>query len=90
MTTENPGSPPLIDPVERKAIHAYLTERSHSSIHDFCSESGVSVSGLLEAIGEAIPVAVQAEDADDNPVLYLDEIVKRSRKVDAERRRRGR
>ncbi len=85
-TTENPGSPPLTDPVERKAIHAYLTERSHANIHNFCGEHGVSVSGLLEALGEQLDLVSRDQ------VNHLDPqaLVKRSRKIDAERRRRGR
>lgn len=71
---------------ERRAIHAYLTEESHNVWHELAEETGVSLSGFLEAI---------ARDMSEHPPEKgghprWDDIVRTARRIDAQRRRRGR
>lgn len=65
---------------DRKAIHAYLTVASHDAWHKEAEENGVSLSGLLEVLAEDLPTII--ENSSD--------IIKRARRIDAQRRRRGR
>jgi len=70
---------------ERQALHAYLSETAHWAWLTFAEENGVSVTGLLEALGLELGDEIeQAGDAD----IRLG-WVRRGRKIDAERRRRG-
>ena len=69
---------------DRKAIHAYVDEATHEAIHDFCSDHAVSVSALLQALGDEIEDTLGA-DSPMGPVL-----IKRARQIDAVRRRRRR
>lgn len=79
-------------PDERKAIHAYLTPAVHDAWQEFADGEGISMSGLLEALGEAIagdhdhPARTVFGGAD---CVILSPVVKRARQVDAQRRRRG-
>ncbi len=63
---------------DRKAIHAAVSSGCHDAWHDFAAEEGVSVSALLEVMGE------------DLASVTTDQLVGQARRVDAERRRRGR
>lgn len=72
----------------RKAIHAYLSPEAHDQWHDFAAENGVSVSGLLEAIGLEWKDQMQAEGGDLPP--EIEGLAKRARRIDASRRRRQR
>jgi hypothetical protein len=65
----------------RKALHAYLSDEAHETWHTVAADHGVSVSALLEALAAELPRV--GTDA-DGPVG----IVRRARRVDAERRRR--
>jgi hypothetical protein len=71
-------------PEERRAIHAYLTVDSHEMWHTVAEETGISLSGFLEAL---------ADDMREHPPEQghprWAEIVKAARKTDAQRRRRG-
>ncbi|MEJ5254746.1 MAG: hypothetical protein WHS89_05295 [Acidimicrobiales bacterium] len=73
-------------PDERRAIHAYLTAESHDTWHRVAEESGVSLSGLLEAL--ATDMAENPPDAGGHP--RWDDVVKSARRIDAQRRRRSR
>lgn len=70
---------------ERSALHAYLSEEAHGAWLAFAEENGVSVTGLLESLGLELSEEIeQAGDADIRQGW-----VRRGRKVDAKRRRRG-
>lgn len=71
---------------ERRAIHAYLTEESHNVWHELAEETGVSLSGFLEAIARDM----QAHPPEKGGHPRWDEVVKGARRIDAQRRRRGR
>lgn len=72
---------------QREAIHAYLSLGAHGAYQTFAEENGVSVTGLLEALGLELSVELgMSSDATD----IRQDWVKRGRKIDAERRRRGR
>ena len=66
------------DDPNKRAIHAYLTIDAHDAWHKQAAEVGVSVSALLEAMAEDLPVFLRDE-----------EVIKRARKVDVQRRRRS-
>ena len=69
---------------ERRALHAFLSDEAHDSWHRVAAELGVSVSGMLEAMAFEL-VKPEGEHALGDRV---DTLVKRARKIDAERRRR--
>ncbi len=62
---------------DRKALHAYVSGWAHDQWHDACAEEGVSVSAVLEALAGHLDGVLSAD------------VVRKARKVDAERRRRG-
>jgi len=68
-----------------RAVHAYLSDEAHETWQDVATEYGVSVSGLIEALG------VDLRAPEDEQVLAprLPELVKRARRIDADRRRRA-
>jgi hypothetical protein len=67
-----------------RAVHAYLSDDAHAAWLDVSTEYGVSVSGLIEAMGADLT------KPPDERLLgpQLDALVARARRVDAERRRR--
>lgn len=67
---------------ERRALHAYLSEHSHDGWHDFAAKNGVSVSALLEVIGDSL--------ADNANTLRVSVHVDAARVLDAMRRKRRR
>jgi hypothetical protein len=71
------------DAPTRQALHAYLTEDAHRGWQTFAEENGVSVTSLCEVYGADLMEAALADDD-----RYRD-LVKRARKVDVQRRRRG-
>ena len=71
---------------ERRAIHAYLTEDSHEVWHSVAEESGVSLSGFLEALAQDM----KAHPPEKGGHARWDDIVRSARKIDAHRRRRRR
>lgn len=71
-------------PEERRAIHAYLTVESHEVWHTVAEESGISLSGFLEALA-----ADMREFPPEDGHPRWREIIRSARKTDATRRRRG-
>ena len=71
---------------QRRAVHAYLSDEAHDAWHDLAAEHGISLSGLFEALAHDF----QKNPPDKGGHPRWDEIVKVTRKVDVERRRRGR
>jgi hypothetical protein len=65
---------------QRKALHAYLSDEAHEIWHAVAADHGVSVSALLEALA--------ADLASDHSHADFEAVVRRARRVDAERRRR--
>lgn len=72
---------------DRAAIHAYVSKRCHYLWHGFAAANGVSVSALIEEIGQEMDK--MGEDFDINLAINFDTVVRRARKTDALRRRRG-
>lgn len=70
---------------ERRAIHAYMTVESHETWHGVAEESGISLSGLLEALA----ADMREHPPDDGGHPRWNEVVKAARRVDAQRRRRS-
>ncbi|MCX7620153.1 MAG: hypothetical protein N2037_04825 [Acidimicrobiales bacterium] len=71
----------------RKAIHAYLSPEAHDAWHEFAAEHGVSVSGLLEALGLEWHEQLEADKLDSS---RYESLTKSARKIDSQRRRRKR
>ena len=69
-----------------RAVHAYLSDDAHATWQDVSTDFGVSVSGLIEAMG--IDLTRPADQRILTPDLDL--LVRRARNVDAARRRRTR
>jgi hypothetical protein len=67
-----------------RAVHAYLSDEGHSTWLEVATEYGVSVSGLIEAMGTDLQLPA------DERLLgpRLPTLVSRARRIDAERRRR--
>jgi hypothetical protein len=70
---------------QRQALHAYLSDESHAAWQAFAEENGVSVTGLLEALG--LELSAEIEEAGDADIRQT--WVKAGRKIDGIRRRRG-
>jgi hypothetical protein len=68
-----------------RAVHAYLSDDAHAIWQDVSTDYGVSVSGLIEAMG--IDLAKPTDERILGP--RLDALVTRARRVDAARRRRA-
>jgi hypothetical protein len=70
---------------DRKVIHANVSDDAHQIWQNFADENGVSITGLIEAIGQGWSTAVDG----GNDLTQLDpDLVMRARKVDVLRRRR--
>ena len=67
-----------------RAVHAYLSDDAHAAWQGVATEYGVSMSGLIEAMGADL------QQPDDERILgpQLERLVKRARRIDADRRRR--
>lgn len=65
----------------RKAIHAYVSAEAMDGWQDFSIEHGISVTSIVEVLGH--------DFRDANGEADWGDLVKRARRVDAERRRRG-
>lgn len=68
----------------RRALHAYVSDEAHEAWHDFAAESGVTVSGLLEALTTHLQPQAEAQTLQQ----VWEESIKSARAVDAKRRRR--
>lgn len=71
---------------ETRALHAYLSVDAHAALHRFADENGVSLTGLMEALGNDLADEMAA-GAD--PMDLRQDWVRYARKIDAQRRRRG-
>jgi hypothetical protein len=71
---------------ERLALHAYLSEKAHRAWQTLADENGVSVTSLLEHRGL---VLAQQLDLASDPTEVEQDLIRAARKVDAERRKRG-
>jgi hypothetical protein len=69
---------------QRQALHAYLSADAHQAWVTFSEENGVSLTGLLEALG----LEMEAELEDTESWDLRQEWVRAGRKIDAQRRRR--
>lgn len=67
-----------------RAVHAYLSDTAHATWQEVATQYGVSVSGLIEAMGTDL------QRPEDERVLatQLPTLVTRARRIDADRRRR--
>lgn len=65
---------------DSQALHAYLEVGTHQAYVAVSENEGVSITGLLEAIGRDLPAVIAARP----------ELIRQARKVDAIRRRRVR
>jgi hypothetical protein len=67
-----------------RAVHAYLSDEAHETWQEVAAEYGVSVSGLIEAIG------LDLKSQTTEPVIAdrLPGLIKLGRRIDADRRRR--
>ena len=72
---------------DRQALHAYLSSEAHSAWQTFAEDNGVSVTGLLEALGLQL---VDELAADDDATEVRQDWVRDGRRIDAHRRRRSR
>jgi hypothetical protein len=68
-----------------RAVHAYLSDDAHETWQEVATEYGVSVSGLIEALG----LDLQSPEEDQLIGARMPELIKRARRIDAERRRRA-
>jgi hypothetical protein len=66
----------------KKVIHANVSDATFDTWQEFSIEHGVSVTGLIEALGTIGPLAGAKS-------VTADQLVKEARRVDSERRRRG-
>lgn len=69
----------------RHAIHAYITEPNHTAWHDYAAEQGVSMSALLEALGEQLRDGAGLTTTN----MAVEALIKAARRIDSDRRRRG-
>lgn len=78
-------------PDGRNALHAYLTEQSHGAWHQMAADNGVSLTGLLHAVGmEMDELKGTAEDYTElGETPEWKARIKHARRFDAARRRRA-
>jgi hypothetical protein len=68
---------------QRRALHAYLSDDAHDTWHQVAADLGCSVSAMLEAM------ANDFEGQDEHGSrARVEAIVKKARRIDADRRRR--
>ena len=67
-----------------RAVHAYLSDDAHVTWQQVATDYGVSVSGLIEAIG----LDLRSEGTDPAIADRLPGLVRLGRRIDADRRRR--
>lgn len=65
---------------DRKALHAYCTDKAHTQWHETCAAQRVSVSALLEALAPELADILDA----------MPDIVAEAGRIEANRRRRTR
>lgn len=69
----------------RPSLHAYLSDEAHDAWQVFAEENGVSITGLVEALGQDLLLGMRKEGATE----IRQDWVKDARRIDAARRRRG-
>jgi hypothetical protein len=69
---------------ERRALHSYLSISAYDAWAQFSDGNGVSLTGLLEALGLQLLGELGETGADD----LRQEWVRAGRRIDADRRRR--
>lgn len=69
------------------AIHAYLSLTAKTAWSMMSEHNGVSITGLMEAMGGEWAKEIKANDGEADG-LHLP-LVRAARKIDAQRRRRG-
>ncbi len=67
-------------PEDRKAIHAYCSDKAHDLWHETCAEQRVSVSAMLEALAPSLGDIIEA----------IPDIVAEAGRIESARRRRNR
>jgi hypothetical protein len=69
---------------QRRALHAYLSDDAHDTWHNVAADLGCSVSAVLEAM------AADFDRPGDEQAVHerVATIVKKARRIDADRRRR--
>lgn len=77
-----PG-PSSVPPAGKRVVHANVSDATFDKWQEFAIDNGVSVSGIVEALGTVGPIATGGP-------ITADALVKQARIVDASRRRRGR
>lgn len=79
-----------VSPEPGRSIHALVSAEAHKAWQDFGTEHGVSVSALLEALAEILPVldphSPLTPAKRSKPMLGL---IRAARLVDSDRRHRG-
>lgn len=70
------------------AIHAYLSQGAKRAWQQMAEDNGVSTTGLMEALGAEWAKAIAANGGEADGLHVA--LVKAARRVDADRRRRGR
>jgi hypothetical protein len=73
---------------DRSALHAYLSEAAHEAWTTLSEDNGVSTTAILEALGQELIDEIK-ENGGSGVDLRLDWI-RAARRIDAQRRRRGR
>lgn len=66
-----------------RQVAARLSDEGYDGLHEFCARSGVTITGLLDALGRYMQ-----ENEMNTPTTRA--IVELARQTDAERRTRGR
>lgn len=73
---------------DRRALHAYVSDESHEAWMTLSADNGVSVTGIMEAMGNRIAKEIDANGGTAEDVFI--EYITPARRIDADRRRRGR
>lgn len=76
-------------------VHANISDAASEGINDWCGEAGVSVTGLIEALGVHLQAANESGDrafavSPSSPHTFDRALVLSARQIDADRRRRTR
>jgi hypothetical protein len=66
----------------KKVIHANVSDATFEAWQEFSIQHGVSVTGMIEALGSVGPLV-------GGRSVTADQLIKEARRVDSERRRRG-
>lgn len=71
-------------PEERKALHAYLDAATHDTWALYAEDNGVSITGLLEALGTELAGEIDKAEANGGDATDVrPQWVKAARKIDA-------